>query len=166
MTVSCGVNGAEIREAFLLNLNLSSSLKLTFSNGRLLAILFILVFVLIGEIAKGKATLGLFMVLSLPLVMILGFIWFRLARSFGKIARAISASGAQITIETRGITTTLPNGTRTFEPWLSYARWREGKLVFTVGNQKNYRTISKSALGVHTDELRSLLLSRICTGTR
>jgi hypothetical protein len=163
--VTCGVSATEIREAFLLNLNVRSCLKLTFSNGRLLTILLILVVSLVSQIVKGKADLGLFIVFLLPLAMILGLMWFNLSRSLAKTARAISASGAQMTIDTQGITTTLPDGTRKFEPWHSFTSWREGKLVFTVCNQKSYRTISKSALGIHAGELRGLL-SHVCPFAR
>lgn len=165
MTVTCGASTAEIREAFFLNLNGASCLRLTLSNGRLLALLLVLVVVLVSQIAKGKTDFGQLMILSLPGLLILGLMWFRLSRSLAKAARAISASGAQMTIDTKGITTTRPNGTRQFEPWSSYTRWREGKLVFTIGNQKNYRTISKGALGIYADEFRSMLRSQVRTAT-
>jgi hypothetical protein len=91
------------------NWNVRSCLKLTFSNGRLLTILLILVVSLVSQIVKGKADLGLFKVILLPLAMILGLIWFNLSRSLVETATAISASGAQRTIDTQGMTTTLVN---------------------------------------------------------
>jgi hypothetical protein len=66
-----------------------------------------------------------------------------------------------MSIEAQGITTAMPSGARTFVPWSAFAGWREGKLVFTVGDAKAYRTISKRALGIRADEVRSVLLSQV-----
>jgi hypothetical protein len=160
MTVPCGTSAKELREAFFLNLNAAACLRLTLSNGRLLALLCIALVVIISQIVKGK---GDFLVLAVPVALILGFMWLRLKISLGRAAKALTASGARMSIEAQGITTIWANGIRTFEPWSAFTRWREGQLVFTVGNTKSYRTIPKSALGIYADELRSLLLSQVRT---
>jgi len=163
MIVPCGTSAKELREAFFLNLNAAACLRLTLSNGRLFAILCIALVVIISQIVKGKGDLGIVLVMAAPVALILGFIWLRLANSLGRAAKALTASGARMSIEAQGITTIRANGTRTFEPWSTFTRWREGELVFTVGNKKSYRTISKSALGMYAGELRSLLLSQVRT---
>ncbi|MGA2350271.1 MAG: hypothetical protein ABSF70_07560 [Terracidiphilus sp.] len=163
MVVPCGTSARELREAFFLNLNAAAFLRLTFSNGRLLALLCVALFVIVEQIVKGKGDLRIVLVMAMPVALILGFMWLRLTNSLGRTAKALTASGARMSIEAQGITTVLANGSRTFEPWSAFTRWREGELVFTVGNTKNYRTISKSALGMYADELRSLLLSQVHT---
>ena len=163
MTVPCGTSAKELREAFFLNLNAAACLRLTFSNGRLLALLCAALVVIISQIVKGKGDLGVVLVMAAPVALILGFMWLRLTHSLGRAAKALTASGARMSIEAQGITTIQTNGTRTFEPWSAFSRWREGELVFTVSNTKSYRTISKSALGIYAGELRSLLLSQVRT---
>jgi hypothetical protein len=166
VTVPCGTSAKELREAFFLNLNAAACLRLSLGSGRFLGILIVALIVVVGETVQGKANMETVLILAVPVALALGFMWLRLTNSLRRAAKALTASGARMNIETPGITTILPNGTRTFEPWSVYTRWREGDLVFTVGNGKTYRTISKSALGMYGGELRSLLLSQIRTAVQ
>lgn len=166
MTVPCGTSAEELREAFFLNLNATTCWKFALGNVRFLTISFVLLLAAIGQMATGKADPKVLTVLAVLLALMLAGMWFRLTRSLGKVARSLSATGGQMSIEAQGITTTLPNGARTFVPWSAFAGWREGKLVFTIGDAKAYRTISKRALGLHSDEVRSMLLSQVRTVSR
>jgi len=161
MTVPCGTSTQELREAFFLNLNAASCWKLAVRNVRLLTITFIFLVAMASQIMSGKGDLKLIAIFAGLLALALGAMWINLTRSLARTAKALSASGGQMNIETQGITTTMPNGTRTFVPWSAFGRWREGKLVFTVGDTKSYRTISKSALGIQAGEFRSVLLSHM-----
>jgi hypothetical protein len=161
MTVPCGTSAEELREAFFLNLNAAICWKFALGNVRFLTISSVLLVAAIGQMATGKADLKVIAVLAGLLALMLAGMWFRLTRSLGKAARALSASGGQMSIEAQGITTAMPSGARTFVPWSAFAGWREGKLVFTVGDAKAYRTISKRALGIRADEVRSVLLSQV-----
>jgi hypothetical protein len=87
---------------------------------------------------------------------------FRLHRTITKTANKLYESCNSLQIDGQGITAETSNGSRTFTPWSAINRWREGKLVFTIGDAKAFRTISKGALGeMQSGELRSLLLSQI-----
>lgn len=87
---------------------------------------------------------------------------FRTHRIIAKSAKAISASCNSLTIDLQGITAEAHNGTRTIVPWSAISRWQEGKLVFTIGDAKAFRTVPKGALGeMQSGELRSLLLSQV-----
>ena len=166
MTVPCGTSAEELREAFFLNLNATTCLKLAFGNARLLAITCVALVAIFTQIATGKGDPRTLLVFAGLLALLLGLMWLGLTRALRKRAKALSAAGGQMTIEAQGITTLMPNGSRTFVPWSAIARWREGKLVFTVGDGKNYRTISKRALGLNAGELRSVLMSQVRTASR
>lgn len=161
MTVPCGINTVELREAFFLNLNAATCWKLALGNVRLLVITFVFLIAMISQILNGKGDLHLIVIFASLVALTLGLMWLGLTRSLRKTAKALSATGGQMNVETQGITTILPNGTRTFVPWSAFAGWREGKLVFTLGDGKNYRTISKGALGIYASEFRSMLLSQV-----
>ncbi len=165
MTVPCGTSTEELREAFFLNLNAATCLKLALGNARLLMITCVFLVAMISQIVTGKGDLRLIMIFAGLVALTLGVMWLGLTRSLRKRAKAMSAAGGQMSIDAQGITTILPNGTRTFVPWSAFARWREGKLVFTIGNGKSYSTISKSALGIYAGDFRSMLLSQVRTAT-
>jgi hypothetical protein len=161
MTVPCQVSTAEMREAFRLNFNSSFFWKIVRGNARILAYMVAFIGVIIAEIVEGLdwpkvvlliGALGLFVALFL----------FRIHRVIVKSAKALSTSCRALTLDTQGLTTELTNGTRTSVPWSAITGWREGRLVFTIGDAKTFRTVSKSAIGeMQSGELRSLLVSQI-----
>jgi hypothetical protein len=163
MNVPCRTSAQELREAFFLNLNAATCWKLAFRNVRLLMITFVFLVAMISQIMTGKGDLKLIAIFAGLVALTMGGMWISLTRSLATTAKALSASGGQMSIEAQGITTILPNGTRTFVPWSAFRRWREGKLVFTLGDTKSYRTISKNALGIYAGEFRSVLLSQMGT---
>ena len=79
-----------------------------------------------------------------------------------KSAKKLNESCSSMSIDSQGITAEGTNGSKNFLPWSAISRWREGKLVFTLGDAKTFRTVPKSALGeMQAGELRSLLQSQI-----
>ena len=109
-------------------------------------------------VSTGRTRLGW----SCGIALFAGLFWFRFHRTIAKTAKALSTSCSSLNIDAQGLTAEAANGTRTSIPWSAITRWREGKLVFTIGDAKAYRTVPKTALGeMQSGELRSLLLSQI-----
>ncbi|MDP9051832.1 MAG: YcxB family protein [Acidobacteriota bacterium] len=162
MTVPCQVSTAEMREAFRLNLNSSACFKILRGNAR--SVIYILVFsaLIIAEVAKGGIDWQKIAVFAGGLALFVALFWFRFHRTIAKTAKVLSASCSSLTIDTQGLTAETTSGTRTSVPWSAITCWREGKLVFTIGDAKAYRTVPKTAMGeMQSGELRSLLLSQI-----
>ncbi len=64
-----------------------------------------------------------------------------------KTTNALNESCKNLNIDLKNITTESADGSHSFTPWPAIHRWREGKLVFTIGGEKNFCTVSKGALG-------------------
>ena len=78
------------------------------------------------------------------------------------IPRPSYLSCQTLTIDSQGITAETVNGSRSITPWSAINRWREGQHVFTIGDAKTFRAVSKGTLGeIQSGELRSILLSQI-----
>jgi len=163
MTVSCQVSSAEMREAFRMNLTPSFWWKAALGNIRVIIYLVILVGVLVAKHTKQGATEGKGIGgLVALIVLFCGLYLMRLHRTVQKNAKALSESCQNLIIDTQGVTAESTNGSKSFTPWSAINRWREGKLVFTIGDAKSFRTIPKSALGeMQSGELRSLLISQV-----
>jgi hypothetical protein len=165
MTVPSQVNAAEMREALQLNFNSSFFWKVARGNYRVLVYGVVLAALLTHEIARGGSAdwQKVALLAGAVTVFILLFL-FRTHRIIAKTAKTLSASCNSLTIDSQGITAEAPNGTRTIVPWSAISRWREGKLVFTIGDAKTFRTVPKGSLGeMQSGELRSLLLSQVPT---
>jgi hypothetical protein len=163
MTVPCAVTTAEMREAFRLNLNSKLVFRLARGNARLLIYIIAFAAFAIASLVDGHVVdwqrISLFAGLMALLIVLLIF---SLNNTAAKSAKALTRSGNTLAIDTQGLTDEAPNGTRTSIPWSAITRSREGKLVYTIGDAKTFRTISKTALGeIQSGELRSLLLSQI-----
>ena len=163
MVVPCKISSAEMREAFRLNLTSSFWWKAALGNRRAIIYSIVLIALVVSRIKGSQvinwAEVGLLMGL---VVLFFGLYIFRLHRSIEKTAKALNDTCNTLTIDTQGITIESTNGSRTIIPWSAITRWREGKLVFTIGEAKSFRTVSKSTLGeMQSSELRSLLLSQI-----
>jgi hypothetical protein len=95
-------------------------------------------------------------------VLLFGLYLGRLHRAILKKAQAINDACNSLTIDGQGLTADMANGSRAFTPWSAIHRWREGKLVFTIGDSKTFRVVSKGAMGeMQSGEMRSLLLSQV-----
>jgi hypothetical protein len=153
-----------MREAFRLNLNASFWWKAAFGNFRALAYLLVLIVLIVTKL-KGDTTVqwqGVLVLVAI-LVLLFGLYLGRLHRAIMKKANQINDACSTLTVNGQGITAELNNGGRAFTPWSAIHRWREGKLVFTIGDAKSFRIVPKSILGdMQSGELRSLLLSQIC----
>jgi hypothetical protein len=152
-----------MREAFRLNLSASFWWKAAFGNFRGIVYLIVVITLIVTKL-KGDTTVEWQGVLTLVgvVVLLFGLYLARIHRAIMKKAKAISDACKMLTIDGQGVTAEGTNGSRTFVPWSAIYRWREGKLVFTFGDAKTFRTIPKSALsGMQVDELRSLLQSQI-----
>ena len=162
MTVPCQVSTAEMREAFRLNFNSSFFWKIVRGNARVLVYMIAFIALIATEIAKRGfewENIGVFVGL---LALFVALFLFRVHRVVVNSAKTLSKSCVAFTIDTQGLTTELTNGTRTSVPWSAINRWREGKLVFTIGDAKTFRTVSKTVLGeMQSGELRSLLTCQI-----
>jgi len=163
MNVPCAVTTAEMREAYRLNLNSNLVWKLARGNARLL--IYIIVFASLAIVSlfdqhgvdwqKAALMVGL-------LALLIALLLFSLNYTVAKAAKLLTKSGGTLTIDNQGVTAATPNGTHTSIPWSAITRYREGALVYTLGDAKTFRTVSKAALGeAQSGELRSLLLSQI-----
>jgi hypothetical protein len=152
-----------MREAFRLNLSSSFWWKASFGNFRILVYLIVLVALIVTKL-RGDAKVEWQSVLILVgvLVALLALYLFRLHRAILKKGREISEACSMLTIDGQGLTAEGANGSKAFTPWSAVHRWREGKLVFTIGDAKAFRIVPKSALGeMQSGELRSILQSQI-----
>jgi hypothetical protein len=149
-----------MREAFRLNLTPSFWWKAVLGNPRAIIYLVVLIFLIAtrGQNADWHQVAILIGLVAFLFAMYSLRLYSRLTRQ----AKALNESCSSITVDGQGITAESANGSKTFTPWSATNRWREGKLVFTFGDGKTFRTVPKSALGgMQIDELRSLLLSQI-----
>jgi hypothetical protein len=163
MVVPCKISSAEMREAFRLNLTPSFWWKAALGNVRAIIYLVVLIAFIATRLTGGRTIdwkeVG---VLFGLVALFFGLYLFRLHRTIEKNAKALNESCNSLTIDTQGVTAETLNGSRNFIPWSAISRWREGKLVFTIGDAKAFRTVPKVALGeMQSGELRSLLVSQI-----
>jgi hypothetical protein len=163
MNVQCKVSTAEMREAFRLNLTPAFWRKAVLGNVRTIIYLAIVVALIVSNVKKGHAIdwheVGFLLAL---VALFFGLFLFRLHRNVVKTVTKLQESCSSMTIDSQGVTAEADNGTRTSVPWAAITRWREGKLVFTIGDAKTFRTVPKSAMGeMQSGELRSLLLSQV-----
>ena len=163
MTVPGKISNPEMREAFRMNLTPSFWWKAALGNFRTVLYLFILIAFIVHRLINGRAMeWQAIAVMSGLVVLFFGLYLMRLHRTIIKTAKKLSETCDSMVIDSQGLTAVTLNGSRAFVPWSAINRWREGKLVFTIGDAKAFRTVPKSALGeMQSGELRSLLLSQI-----
>jgi YcxB-like protein len=163
MTVSCQINSAEMREAFRMNLTPSFWAKSALRNARIVIYLVVLIVVLIAGTRgpnpmPAKGVVGLCAAIAFMVAL---YLW-RLHRTLEKSVKTLNESCRTLSIDSQGLTAEGGNGAKSFVPWSAVHRWREGKLVFTLGDAKSFRIVPKNALGeMQSGELRSLLQSQI-----
>jgi hypothetical protein len=153
-----------MREAFRLNLTGAFWWRAALGNFRAIAYLVVLVVLILTKV-KGDTNVqwqGVLVLVGL-VVLLFGLYLGRLHRTILKNARKINEACESLTIDATGITAQMANGSRAFTPWSAVHRWREGKLVFTIGDAKTFRVVPKGSIGeIQTGEVRSLLLSQVC----
>ena len=163
MTISCQIGSAEMREAFRMNLTPSFWFKTALRNARLVVYLVALIVILVVGTrgANPMPTRGVVGLVFAILLLIALYLW-RMNRTLEKSAKILNEACRTLTIDAQGLTAEGANGAKNFIPWSALHRWREGKLVFTVGDPKSFRIVPKSALGeMQSAELRSMLQSQI-----
>jgi hypothetical protein len=163
MNVSSKITTAEMREAFRLNLNGALVWRLARGNLRILAYIIVFIVLVVTSLADGHhVDLQKLALLTGLLVLLVGLLIFSVDRTIARAAKAINKAENTFTIDGQGMTVEAPNGVRTAIPWSAIKGWREGQKVFTLGDAKTFRTISRNALGeAQCGELKSLLLAHV-----
>jgi len=163
MTVPCKISSAEMRDAFRLNLTPSFWWKAALGNVRVIIYLVILIAAIVaGAKDPNRMPTRSVGVLIALIILFIALYLMRLHRTLEKNAKTLNESCNSLIIDGQGITAEGTNGSKSFTPWSALHRWREGKLVFTIGDAKSFRAVSKATLGeIQSGELRSLLLSQI-----
>jgi hypothetical protein len=163
MVMQCQLNHAEMREAFRMNLTLTFWLRAILSNLRALVILGVFFAAVVAKVMKGEDTNweSLLVLLPVAAALIAFYLW-RLSSRLQKAAAQVNAACRTLTLDTQGITTASATGVTTFTPWAECKKWKEGKLVFTIGDARQYRTVPKSAVSeMQAQEIRMLLQASI-----
>jgi YcxB-like protein len=163
MEFQCKLSHTEVREAYRMNQSWRFWMMMIRHN--LYAIVFTIAIVLAiaTSITKHRHLDWTNTAISVSFEgMIVGLYWWRISRKFKKMALKANASCDRMTVDVRGIATSTNNGSTTFSPWSEYKRWKEGKLVFTIGDAKAFQTIPKSAMTeMQVGEVRGILQSQI-----
>jgi len=163
MVLECQLKPAEMREVFRMNLSKGFWVRIVVINIRLLLLLAVVGAAVIAKIAHqdGRDWQGIVSSLAVALLLIGFYVW-RLLNTVKQSAAKVNAACDRMTLDPQGITSANAAGATSFTPWTQYKRWKEGKLVFTIGDSKNFRTVPKSALTEsQAGELRGLLQGSI-----
>jgi hypothetical protein len=152
-----------MREAFRMNLTPSFWFKAIFSNIRAIVLIAVVVIAagakIVNKDSRNWQEIATLFAVAIALVALYGW---RLTSSMKKTANKLNASCERITVDAQGLATASATGATSFSPWSQYHRWKEGKLVFTVGDAKAFRTIPKSAMSeMQAGEVRGILQSQI-----
>ncbi len=157
------LSDAEMREAF--RMNQSWKFWVHPLRKKLHLSLMIIAFVLgiaLDVVEHQQSTWANLSILLGPEVLVLVVFWWRVSRSVSQMAVKVNAATATIRLGAFGIETRSRNGSTTSVPWSHYDRWNEGKLVFTAGSGKTFRTIPKRALSeMQIGEVRGILQTQI-----
>ena len=163
MIIDCQLSNEEMREAFRMNTTPSFWFKAALSN---IYSIFIILAVLGGVVANivDNARVnwnGIVILLAIAAVLIGLFLW-RLTASIKKAAAKINTACNKLTLDAQGISTVSGTGATSFTPWSHYSRWKEGSLVFTIGDAKEFRTFPKSTMSdTQISEVRGMLQTQI-----
>jgi hypothetical protein len=106
--------------------------------------------------------LGNFGILVGPEAVVLAIYWWRISRRVAGMTARVNAVTERITLDASGIKALSCSESMTYLPWSHYKFWEEGRLVFTVGNGKTFRSIPKRGMSeVELSEVRGILQSQI-----
>jgi hypothetical protein len=163
MELECKLTNAEMRDAFRMNLTWRFWLQ-TLRHSIWVVLFFIaLVAGLLADAAQHKhpdwtnEAIGF----GFEAFLVLLYLW-KVERQIKKMAKLMNAQCERMSVDAHGIGTSTALGATTFSPWPQYRRWKEGRLVFTVGDAKSFRTIPKRAMSeMQVAEVRGILQSQI-----
>ena len=162
MEFECKLSDAEMREAVGLNRTGAGRTAAVIRNVRLAFILVVLLVVIVANLTGGSRNWGAVGgMVAAGVFLVAVWAWSAGLRT-RRMAKRINAACERMTVDANGIGTADALGMTTFASWSQFHGWREGKLVFTVGDAKAFRTIPKSALGeMQVGEVRGILQSQI-----
>lgn len=162
MDFECKLSNAEMREAVSLNRGASGQVWWVLRNLRIVLILVVLLAVIAANLKGGardwSAVAGL---VAAGAFLIAIRLWTSGLRT-RRMAKRINGACERMTVDLNGISTANALGMTTFSPWSQFRGWREGKLVFTVGDAKAFRTIPKSPMTeMQVGQVRGILQTQI-----
>ena len=163
MVIECKLSQAEMSEAFRMNLSGGFWFKAILSNIRAIVLIGVVLIAAGAKIMKGDTRdwQSIMVLLAIAIGLVALYVW-SVTRSLKKTAAKINAACDRMTLDTQGLTAASATGATSFTPWTQYRRWKEGKLVFTVGDAKAFRTIPKSAMSeVHVGVVRGFLQTQV-----
>ncbi len=163
MVIECKLSKAEMNEAFRMNLSGSFWLATILRSIRVIILIVVVVAVASVKILNhdsenwGQVAI----LLAFVLLAVVLYFW-RIGNAIKKSAAKINTACDRMTLDGQGLTTANAGGGNSFVPWSQLHKWKEGKLVFTVGDPKGFRTIPKSAMSeMQVGEVRGILQSSI-----
>ena len=161
MEFQCKLTNAEMREAVRLNRTRAARLWRVLRYLRLFMVvgvlLVVIVFNLRSRTPNWSAVVGLAFAAAFVAV---AAVWAWTFRDRRRVLRM--NAGERMTIDANGIGTAKAQGATSFTPWTQFQNWREGALVFTVGNAKGFLTIPKTALSeAQVTEVRGILETQV-----
>jgi hypothetical protein len=157
------LSNAEMREAFWMN----QTWRTWF--GPLGRRLHVLVFVaaaamgvMLNHVQHQHSRLGNVAILIGPEALVMAVYWWRIAHRVADMTARVNKATKRISLDASGIKALSRSESMTCLPWSHYQFWKEGKLVFTLGNGKTFRTIPKRGMSeVELSALRGILQSHI-----
>lgn len=163
MTIECKLSNEDMQEALRLNATPWFWFKALLSNlYAVICIVVALVAAVVNIVNPFTANWNGIIIVFLLGAMLIGFTLQRLRRSIRKAAAGINAQGAQITLDAKGLSIVSIIGATSFTPWSQYRQWKEGALVFTIGDLKEFKTLPKSAMSdTQIGEVRGILQTQI-----
>ncbi len=162
MEFACKLSNAEMREAVRLNRTKVTRLWWLLRYLRLIMVVGVLLVVMVANLRSHhpnwSGVVGLAFAAALLAVVA---VWSWSFRDRRRVQR-MNGAGERMTIDGNGIGMANALGATSFAPWAQFRGWREGRLVFTVGDAKAFRTVPKSALSeVQVAEVRGILQAQI-----
>jgi len=163
MLVECQLNHTELREAFRMNLTPSFWFKTIFSNFRAVFLICVVLAMIVSKIIhKDTHNWQAVATLSGFAAVLIGVYLLKMISKVKKTVTKLNETCNRITLDSKGLSTASDSGATSFAPWSHYKRWKEGRLVFTIGDAKAFKTLPKSRLSdPEVSEVRALLRSQI-----
>jgi hypothetical protein len=163
MTIECNLSKAEMSEAFRMNLTGGFWFRTMLGNIRAIILVGVVLFAAGAKIMNHDThdwqSIGILFAVAAALVAL--YVW-RLSSTIKKTAAKVNTACDRMTLDSQGIATASTGGSTSFTPWSQFKKWKEGKLVFTVGDGKTFRTMPKSAMSeMQVGEVRGVLQTQI-----
>jgi len=163
MQVECQLNHTEMREAFRMNLTPSFWFKTVFTNFRAVFLICVVLAMVAHKIIhKDTHNWQAVVTLSGFAALLIGVYLLRMISRVKKAVNKLNEVCSRMTLDAKGVSTASDSGATSFAPWTHYKRWREGKLVFTIGDVKSFKTLPKSRMShAQISEVRAILQEHI-----